>query len=84
MITPVLGSPLDLMILEVFCNLNNPIIYIHRTSERLKMWLSNSPGSQVLIYLYSLLRGDASGEAEIGEAQDYCHRALVPRCPLWQ
>lgn len=48
------------------------------------MGLSNSPGGQVLIYLDSLIRGGASGEAEIGEAQDKCQRALSPRCPVWQ
>lgn len=30
-----------------------------------------------------VLRGDASGEAEI-ETQYKCQRALVPRCPAWQ
>lgn len=51
MITVELGSPLDLMILRVSSNLNNSIIYIHRSSERLKKCLSNSPGSQALIYV---------------------------------
>lgn len=83
MITTVLGS-IGLHDLGALFQHNNPIIYIHRTSERLKMWLFNSPGSQVLIYLCSLLRADASGEAEVGEAQDKCQRALVPRCPVWQ
>lgn len=81
-ITTVQGSPLDLMILQVLSDLNNSINYIHRTSERLKRGLSNSPGCQVLIYLHSLLRGGASGEAEIREAQEKCQRALVPRCRI--
>lgn len=38
----------------------------------------------MLIYLCSLLRGDASGQSEVGEAQDKCQRALVPRCLVWQ